>query len=175
MTTVLARVVEFGGSRPGKQVWVWCPGCDHMHPFTIEAPPGPDGDQLNSGVTWQWDGDLEAPTFSPSLLCHTSVHLCEHTYTVCPAELDGVCDRTSHLIGYRLPDGTAGAKKTWEPMPDGAIEAAVHESPHTDPTWGSCHSFLTGGVWQFLDDCGHALRGQHPMVPLKGTYAGSDS
>lgn len=173
----VARIVEFGGTRPGRQVWTWCPGCDHMHPFTIEAPPGPDGDRLNSGVTWDWDGDLETPTFSPSLLVHTSVHLCEHTHWVCPSEDGGgPCGDQSHLIGYRLPDGTAGTKKTWEPMPDGAVEVRVHQSPHTDPTWGPCHSFLRAGVWEFLANSAHKLAGQSvPMAPLRGTYAGSDA
>lgn len=170
----VARIVEFEGSRPGKQVWVWCPGCDHMHPFTIEAPPGPDGDRLNSGVTWEWDGNLEAPTFSPSLLCHSSIHLCEHTYSVCPTEDGGECGDRSHLIGYRLPDGSVVTRKTWEPVPDGGVEVRVHASPHTDPTWGSCHSFLRGGLWEFLNDSAHHLAGQRdiPMVPLRGTYAG---
>lgn len=30
-----------------------------------------------------------------------------------------------------------------------------------------CHSFLRGGVWEFLGDCTHAMAGQRvPMVPL---------
>ena len=66
----VARIVEFIGKRPGRQAWTWCPGCDSLHPFTIEAPGGPDGDRLNSGITWEWDGNLESPTFSPSLLCN---------------------------------------------------------------------------------------------------------
>lgn len=179
MTNPVARVVEFTGSRPGRQVWTWCPGCDNLHPFTVEAPPGPDGDRLNSGTTWDWDGDLERPTFSPSLLVHTSVHLCEHTYWVCPAEDDpdpgAECGDRAHLVGYRLPDGQAIAPKVWEPVPEGAVRARVHESPHTDPTWGPCHSFLRNGEWEFLSDSAHSLAGtRHPMVPLKGTWAGKD-
>lgn len=38
----------------------WCPGCEEMHLV---------------GTTWQWDGNLEAPTVSPSLLI-TSGHYC---------------------------------------------------------------------------------------------------
>jgi len=30
-----------------------------------------------------------------------------------------------------------------------------------------CHSYLRDGVWEFLDDCTHALAGQHvAMVPV---------
>jgi hypothetical protein len=32
----------------------WCPGCKTQHPFDLNR--------------WQFDGNLEAPTFSPSLL-----------------------------------------------------------------------------------------------------------
>lgn len=36
----------------------WCPGCLGGHSFHIK-PPEP---------TWQWDGNMESPTFNPSLL-----------------------------------------------------------------------------------------------------------
>lgn len=163
----VARVVEYMGDRPGRQVWTWCPGCDSLHPFTIEAPPGKDGEQLNGGTTWEWDGNLERPTFSPSLLCHSSVHLCDHDYWVCPAEVGGECDDTSHRVGYRLLDGTAIAPKVHHPVPDGAVKALVHGSPHQTPAWGSCHSFLRDGRWEFLGDSAHRLVGQTvDMVPL---------
>jgi hypothetical protein len=40
-----------------------CPACECWHPFTIvqEAPGRP---------VWEWNQSLEAPTFSPSLLCY---------------------------------------------------------------------------------------------------------
>lgn len=31
-----------------------------------------------------------------------------------------------------------------------------------------CHSYVTNGMIQFLDDCGHALRGQ--TIPLEAIY-----
>jgi len=62
---------------------------------------------------WTWDGNLEAPTVSPSILSS---------------------------IG---PYGDQG-----KPL-------------------GVCHSFLKAGVFEFLDDCTHPLKGQHvPMVDL---------
>lgn len=30
---------------------------------------------------------------------------------------------------------------------------------------GRCHSFLRDGVWQFLDDCEHALKGTNVPAP----------
>lgn len=34
----------------------WCPGCKREHPYSIPR--------------WQWNGDMEKPTFTPSLLCN---------------------------------------------------------------------------------------------------------
>lgn len=42
----------------GNRVHFWCPGCDHVHGITY-------GDPANC---WTWNGDLERPTFSPSVL-----------------------------------------------------------------------------------------------------------
>ena len=36
----------------------WCPGCACHHFFRVGADEGP---------TWQFDGDMEEPTFLPSL------------------------------------------------------------------------------------------------------------
>lgn len=40
----------------------WCPGCKEHHGFRTRSPDG-------KGPVWTFDGNLEAPTFSPSLLC----------------------------------------------------------------------------------------------------------
>ena len=40
------------------RVHFWCPGCDDVHGIHT----GPDG--------WTWNGDLDLPTFTPSLLVH---------------------------------------------------------------------------------------------------------
>lgn len=34
----------------------WCPACEEPHPFHVGGPKG-----------WTFDGNLEAPTFTPSL------------------------------------------------------------------------------------------------------------
>lgn len=53
--------------RCGRSCWMWCPGCDHAVCIPIV---GEDG-SVPDGPTWEWDGNLEAPTFSPSILQHT--------------------------------------------------------------------------------------------------------
>ena len=80
----------------------WCPGCDDVHQINTKGE-----------AAWEWDGNLEAPTVSPSILVLRDV-------------FDGLESSESR-----------------------------------------CHSFLKGGVWQFLGDCTHSLAGKTvPMVPL---------
>lgn len=142
-----------------------------MHPFTIEAPPGEDGQRLNNGTTWEWDGNLEYPTFSPSLLCYSSVHLCEseHEWQIC--EDYSSCERESHTIYHRV-NGEVVDWKMYR-VPEGAEGVPVHVGPHTrDPAWGNCHSFLRAGRWEFLGDSAHRLAGQTVgMVPLPDWYS----
>lgn len=160
--SIVARLVT--GDRVDT-VWTWCPGCDSLHPFRIRS--------VDTALpTWTWDGNLEAPTFSPSLLCHSAVHLCEgeHPQVVCPDR--DACSQTDHAIGH-VVDGVL----TWR-FPDGIPENAGpevygHGQPHTrDPAWGNCHSFLKAGRWEFLGDSAHALAGQTvDMVPLPAGWA----
>jgi hypothetical protein len=44
-----------------QQVWIYCPGCKCTHGFTTKAP---------GFKPWTFNGDLEKPTFTPSLLCN---------------------------------------------------------------------------------------------------------
>lgn len=62
------------GPRGGKLYLFHCPGCLNAHPFEIEAP---------NGAGWTWNGSLDAPTFTPSLLCnqHDSCSRCHSFVT----------------------------------------------------------------------------------------------
>jgi len=151
-----------------RSVWTWCPGCDRLHPFRL-AP----GDER--GVFWEWDGNLERPTFSPSLLVYSSVHLCEGEHDPIVCEDYETCELPNHALGavvdgqvrWRFPGG----------MPEEYKAVRGHSQPCTrEPAFGPCHSFLRAGVWEFLSDSAHHLAGQHvPMVPLPGGWAGKDA
>jgi hypothetical protein len=54
MTSVVA--LASNGDRPGRVVHFWCPGCEDAHGVTVDTPNG-----------WTWNGDLEHPTFNPSV------------------------------------------------------------------------------------------------------------
>ncbi|CAN7375644.1 DUF6527 family protein [Bradyrhizobium sp. LjRoot220] len=56
--TKLRRAV--GGGRV--MLMHWCPGCDDPHGIIIEGGP----------PIWSFDGNYDAPTFSPSILCFTT-------------------------------------------------------------------------------------------------------
>lgn len=45
----------------GGQLAFWCPGCDEAH---VIVP-----------TIWAWDGNVEAPTFSPSVLVRSGHHI----------------------------------------------------------------------------------------------------
>lgn len=80
----------------------FCPGCKCHHGIsTIE--PGP---------VWNWNGSVDLPTFTPSLLVRMGPR----------------CDEN----GLAIPDSPKRV----------------------------CHSFITDGRIQFLDDCTHELAGK---------------
>lgn len=42
----------------------WCPGCEEMHAIAVDAPN-------TNGARWSFDGNLEKPTFQPSINIRT--------------------------------------------------------------------------------------------------------
>lgn len=91
-----------------------------------------------------------------------------HLLTWCPG-----CDLL-HRVQFVGEDGVVPEGPVW--TFDGNVESpTVQPSILVKRTYGPdhekveqvCHSYLTAGVWQFLDDCTHALKGQHvPLPPL---------
>lgn len=143
-----------------REVIVWCPGCDQRHHFTVEILD-PEYRRPNGSPepVWQWDGNLEQPTFSPSMLAYSTVHLCEGEHEPVVCEDPDNCGEKGHLILNAERGG---------PTPEPEDRVLGHNTPHTrEPAWGNCHSFLRAGVWEFLSDCSHSMAGQNvPMVPL---------
>ena len=72
--------------------WLWCPACD---------------DAVRIDNTWGWNGDLDRPTFSPSILTRWSVQG-EIQDRVCHSFVtDGVwhylADCTHEMAGQHVP------------------------------------------------------------------------
>lgn len=78
--------------------WMWCPGCDHAVAIPIV---GVDGSQPD-GPRWEWDGNVEAPTFSPSILQHPSgnIPLC-HSF-IKAGRWEFLSDSTHDLAGQTV-------------------------------------------------------------------------
>lgn len=97
-----------------------CPGCDEVH--NVQTGEGP-------GTRWGFNGDLSAPTFTPSILV-----------------------RSGHFVGNKTPGGCwCDYEERFGDKPRFACRV--------------CHSFVTDGRIQFLDDCTHALAGQTVALP----------
>lgn len=96
------------GTGPGRMVLFWCPGCDRAHQVLVETDTG-----------WGFNGDLEAPTFTPSYKVtgvqwkpeygfHMPTHHVEPgKQTICHSWInDGrieFCgDSTHHLVGQTV-------------------------------------------------------------------------
>jgi hypothetical protein len=68
MKAVLRRFSNADGEFLGTALMVWCPGCNArkgwggLHQVGVSIDGGPA-----YGETWTWDGNLEAPTLSPSI------------------------------------------------------------------------------------------------------------
>lgn len=46
----------------------WCPGCGHAHIFNVEQPTRAYPEfNIVGGVKWTFNGDMERPTFGPSM------------------------------------------------------------------------------------------------------------
>jgi hypothetical protein len=69
----------------------WCPGCEQMHIINTEKPN-------RFGAIWKFDGNLEIPTFSPSInhpgYCHYFIRAGKIEY--CP-------DSTHKFSGQTIP------------------------------------------------------------------------
>lgn len=147
-----------------REVRVWCPGCRLIHHFTVEIldPTFNRGDGKPLPV-WNWDGNLESPTFSPSLLCYNSVHLCEDEHKYWECENPDDCMEMGHII---LNDDMQ-PHRIDEPEPSRRIWGHGQADHPRNPAWGNCHSFVRNGHWQFLNDCAHKLAGKTvPLPPL---------
>lgn len=87
----------------------WCPACESVH--GVINGTGTERD-------WQWNGNEEFPTFSPSI-----------------------------NVTYNGPDADT-----------------IREDGSRAPS-AICHSFVTNGVIQYLNDCTHQLAGQEVELP----------
>lgn len=68
-------------------VGFWCPGCKHTHVIAVAVP-------FRNGATWGFNGNHEAPTFTPSVHCRSG-HYVDGT----PADQCWLCKKGSVACG----------------------------------------------------------------------------
>lgn len=101
-------------SLQGGRVVFFCPGCKESHQITVRDDPN------RQGPIWGYNGNPEAPTFTPSI-----------------------------LVRWNEPSDK-GDGEFGDPAKDRQMV---------------CHSFVTDGRIQFLNDCTHSLAGQTADIP----------
>lgn len=89
----------------GDTLWLWCPGCKDLHAVTVSG---------SGSVQWQWDGNLERPTISPSILVRYDFK--DRPSVICHSFVrDGVWeflpDSTHPMAGQHVP--MSGVTPEW--------------------------------------------------------------
>lgn len=89
----------------------WCPACEEMHAFAVD-------EAFKNGARWSFDGNLDAPTFSPSMNIRTG-RFADPNFVDAEGDLSRVCHyflRNGHL--EFLGDCTHGMKGQTVPLPE---------------------------------------------------------
>lgn len=118
-----------------------CPGCGWNHHLTV------NGRKNGAGATWQFNGDVNNPTITPSIKAWS--------------DYDDHSTLTDADYGPWYPHPKVAAASTRDVLP-GSKHKLVHVT-------FCCHSFVTNGKIQFLNDCTHDLKGQTIELPELGT------
>ena len=76
----------------------WCPGCKHAHGFKTSG----------HGAVWTFNGDMEKPTVSPSILTNGNYHLINPDAPRChlflrDGNLEFLSDCSHDLAGQTVP------------------------------------------------------------------------
>jgi hypothetical protein len=116
----------------GLAYYFWCPGCEELHSFITQR-----SDSFRpSGPLWDFDGNMECPTFSPSLIMW--------------------CGHYADLRHGRPTDScwcTYNEKLIAEGKEPSRFKCSI------------CHLFLKSGMLQFLPDSTHHLAGKTIPLP----------
>lgn len=76
----------------GDTLFFYCPGCKLVHSIRIGDGPGP---------RWGYNGNPDAPTFTPSIRAVTGRLIC-HSF-VTDGVIQYLSDSTHHLAGVAVP------------------------------------------------------------------------
>jgi hypothetical protein len=111
-------------------IWFFCNGCNGPHSIKVNSPGTP-------GPNWGYNGNPDAPTFTPSVLARTT----------------------------GAPDGRSVMTDDEAQEHDAICRTSGREALFASRFGKVCHSFVTDGRIQYLGDCTHALVGQTVDLP----------
>lgn len=105
----------------------WCPACGEAHPLPYKKG-------------WTWNGDLTAPTFTPSFRHGPSIQ--------------AVHDDKGRWLGLWLMRDK-----------DGNVVRRAGREPGDTPIMWCCHYIVTGGRVAYCGDSTHAMAGKTIDMP----------
>lgn len=93
-----AKLLSMGGS-----IYFHCPGCNALHPYRVSGEA--------TGPMWTWNGDIERPTFTPSLLVNpgdptSSCHLfvTDGQIQYCSDSFHSLAGKTVEMVDIPEPE-----------------------------------------------------------------------
>jgi hypothetical protein len=111
----------------------WCPGCDEAHTVNVGEGPGP---------RWGWNGSVDRPTFTPSVLVQGAAPLTDDEHAaylrgeglpeprpfrchsfVADGQIQFLGDCTHSLAGQTVP-----LPEKWEPDCDAGAGAPIRDA-----------------------------------------------
>lgn len=116
------------GQADDESVWFFCPGCGTAHSLHVVPRGGP---------IWGYNGNPDAPTFTPSVLARTT----------------------------GAPEGRDVMTAEEEAEYDALYTKGGREAVFASRFGKVCHSFVTDGRIQYLSDCTHSLKNQTVDLP----------
>lgn len=104
------------GNETDKRIGFWCPGCKMAHQVRIAG----------RGALWTWNGDVNAPTFAPSILVTIPWSRSMEPGDNPDEWRDQICHSfvRAGMIEF-LGDCTHELKGQTVPLPDWPIEPAI--------------------------------------------------
>lgn len=115
MSALSPKLRSVGFGTAGSGIAFWCPGCNEAHAIRTEGPGG----EFNR-AQWQWDGNINAPTISPSILVQAEwgpeaagppKRICHSFVRVGMIEFLGDCTHALKGQTVPLPDWPRGERE----------------------------------------------------------------
>lgn len=91
MAKVVRANAEYESTWYGVTYVHYCPGCKHKHRINVEKPN-------HCGAIWSFNGDMESPTFSPSINIVGQCH-----YFIRNGMIEYCSDSKHELAGQIVP------------------------------------------------------------------------